>query len=52
MNEAVNEIIHRVESGWVIDDKYKDRRLKFFKHIDAKNSERVYNAILNKLNKG
>jgi len=52
VNEAVNEIIHRVESGWIIDDKYKDRRLKFFKHIDAKNSERVYKAILNKLNKG
>ncbi len=52
VNESVNEIIHRVESGWVIDDKYKDRRLKFFKYIDAKNAQRVYNSILNKLHKG
>ena len=51
VDSTVNEMIVRVESGWIIDDKYKDRRLKFFEYIDNKNSKRVYQSILNKLNK-
>jgi len=51
VDETVNEIIARAESGWVIDDKYKDRRLKFFKYIDANNAKRVYDSIINELKK-
>jgi len=46
VEELIVAIINRVNSGWNIAEKYQDRRLKFFKNIDNKNSERVYKSIV------
>ena len=43
ISESVDAIISTVNSGWVIDQKYKDRRLKFFKYIDDNNSKKSIN---------
>ena len=51
IDQTVDEMISRVESGWVIDSKYEDRRLNFFKYIDNKNSQRLYQSILDRLNR-
>ena len=48
-SEAIDAIVKTVNSKWIIDKKYQDRRLKFFKYIDDDNSERVYQSIISKL---
>jgi len=42
---VISSIFEIVSNGWKIDEKYADRKLKWFKYIDANNSERVYKSI-------
>ena len=49
VSEAIEAIVSTVNSGWVIDKRYHNRQLKFFKYIDDNNSERVYHSIISNL---
>jgi len=46
IKETIDSIKQITRAGWKVNEKYEDRRLKFFKNIDNKNSERVFNSIL------
>lgn len=42
---TVSAIIHQIESGCVMEDKYRKRVDNFFAYIDQNNSKRIYDAI-------
>ena len=49
ISETIDAIVSIENSGWAIEKKYQDRRLKFFKYIDDNNSKRVYQSIISNL---
>ena len=52
IEETLDAIINRVDDNWSIKTKYEQRRLKFFDYIDADNSKRVYQSIMDRLEIG
>ena len=46
IEETVDTIIKAIDNNCVIDKKYEQRINKFYKYTDDKNSERIYNKII------
>ena len=49
-DEAVNELINLIESGFEVKQNQEEARNKFFRYNDNDNCERIYNTILKKIN--
>lgn len=49
-DEAVNELINLIESGFEVKQNQEEARNKFFRYNDNDNCERIYNTILKKMN--
>ena len=49
-DEAVNQLINLIESGFEVKQDQKEARDKFFRYNDNDNCERIYNTILKKMN--
>ena len=47
---AITKIISKLEDNCILEKKYLDRIIKFFKYIDEKNCERLYSNLLNNSN--
>lgn len=50
-DQAVDELIKLIESGFEVKKNQEDARNKFFRYNDDKNCERIYNCILGKISK-
>lgn len=50
-NEAVKNLIEIIENDFNVEQSQKNERNKFFKYNDNKNCNRIYNCILNRINK-
>lgn len=49
-DEAVNQLINLIESGFEVKQDQKEARDKFFRYNDNDNCKRIYNTILKKIN--
>ena len=49
-DEAVNQLINLIESGFEVKQNQEEARNKFFRYNDNDNCERIYNTILKKMN--
>jgi len=49
-DEAVNQLINLIESGFEVKQNQEYARNKFFRYNDNNNCERIYNTILKKIN--
>ncbi|MDK2586299.1 CDP-glycerol glycerophosphotransferase family protein [Romboutsia sedimentorum] len=49
-DQAVDELIRLIESGFEVKKNQEDARNKFFRYNDNGNCNRIYNSILKKLN--
>ena len=49
-DQAVDELITLIESGFEVEKNQEDARNKFFRYNDNGNCNRIYNSILKKLN--
>ena len=49
-DEAVNQLINLIESGFEVKQNQEEARDKFFRYNDNDNCERIYNTILKKMN--
>ncbi|MBO3443027.1 CDP-glycerol glycerophosphotransferase family protein [Clostridium sp. CCUG 7971] len=50
-DDAVNKLIEIIDNDFEILESQKNERNKFFRYNDNKNCDRIYSAIVNKINK-